>query len=321
MAKTVSKLRVVPASRPSPLVQLVEDCLADMKARGLSPKTIKNSVGWPLREIFLPWAADNGISSVGQLDNRTCNQFSAYLHEHGGKKGALATASIWTYSKAVRRFLEWAKAEGEKVAGEVKLPKLDELERDVLTTKEMGQLEDAAVSERDKLIIRVLADGGMRREELAKVTTKDLYEESGKNYLVIHGKGGGAVARRDRKVPVSPRVARRLRRYIAGRPHDADSPQLFLGLRRRPDGSIQPLTPSGITQMVAALGERTLDKQIGPHTLRHSFITEMRRKRVDPILVAQIVGHRSLRMIQKVYDHMTPADAHDELMRALRADE
>jgi hypothetical protein len=42
----MSKLRGVPASRPSPLVQLVGDYLADMKARGLSPKTIKNSVGW-----------------------------------------------------------------------------------------------------------------------------------------------------------------------------------------------------------------------------------------------------------------------------------
>lgn len=311
----MSKLRVVPSATPSPLVRLVEDYLGDVRARGLSPKTIRYGIGWPLHEIFLPWCADNGINSVEQLDNRTCNQFSAHLHEHGGKKGALKPASIWTYSKSVRRFLAWAKGEGEKVGGEVKLPKLPQVMLEILSTNEITELEDAAASERDKLIVRVLADGGMRREELSRITTKDLLEEGGKSYLLIHGKGG-----RDRKVPVAPSVARRLRKYISSRPKDVDSTQVFLGLKRRPDGTIRPLTPSGITQMVGALGERALGKPVHPHQLRHSFITEMRRKRVDPILVAQIVGHTSLQMIMKVYDHMTPADAHDELMRALRVD-
>jgi integrase len=306
---------------PSPLVRLVEDYLADVRARGLSPKTIKYGIGWPLREIFLPWAADNGIASVEQLDNRTCNRFSAYLQEHGGKKGALKPASIWTYSKSVRRFLAWAKQEGEKVTGEVKLPKLDQVLQETLSKQEVNQLEDAAASERDKLIVRLLADGGMRREELVKITTKDLLEQGGKFYLLIHGKGGGRAAKRDRQVPLSPSLARRLRKYIAGRPKDVDSTQVFLGLKRRPDGTIQPLTPSGITQAITALGERALGKRVHPHQRRHSFITEMRRRRMDPVLVAQIVGHTSLQMIMRIYDHLTPADAHEALMRALRADD
>src|SRR5579859_700304 len=316
MSKSVSKLSVVQSSGPSPLVRLVDDYLADARARGLSPKTIKYGIGWPLREVFLPWCADNDITSVEQLDNRTCNRFSAYLQEHGGKQGALKPASIWTYSKSVRRFLAWAASEGEKVTGDVKLPKLPKVILETLSAKEINQLEDGAATERDKLIVRVLADGGMRREELTSITTKDLLEQGGKTYLLIHGKG-----RRDRMVPVSPSVARRLRRYIAARPKDVDSSQVFMGLRRRPDGTIQPLTPSGVTQMVSALGERVLGKQVHPHEFRHSFITEMRRKRVYPVLVAQLVGHTGLAMIMRVYDHLTPADAHDELMRALRADE
>jgi integrase len=318
MPKSVrtTRLRVVPSTRPSPLVQLVDDYLADVRARGLSPKTIKYGVGWPLHEIFLPWAADNDISSIDQLDNRTCNRFSAHLQEHGGKKGALKPASIWTYSKAVRRFLSWAKQEGETVTGEVKLNKLPQVILEILSPKEITQMEDAAATERDKLIIRVLADSGMRRAELVAITTRDLIEQSGKQYIIVHGKG-----QRDRQVPIQPSLARRLRKYIASRPKDVDSTQVFLGLRRRPDGTIQPITPSGITQMINVLGERALGRQAHPHQLRHSFITEMRRRHMDPILVAQIVGHTSLQMIMRVYDHMTPEDSHDALMKALRTDD
>jgi integrase len=311
-----AKLSVLPSSLSSPLAALVEDYLADVRARGLSPKTIKYGIGWPLREIFLPWCEANGITSVEQLDNRTCNRFSAHLQEVGGKHGALAPASVWTYSKSARRFLIWAKGQGEKVTGEVKLNKLPQKMHEILSRAEVAQLEDAASTERDKVIIRLLFESGMRREELVKLTTRDLIEPGSKPHVLIHGKGG-----RDREVPVSPALARRLRKYIVNRPKDATSAQIFLGLKRRPDGTIQPITPSGITQMVTALGERVLEKQLGPHTLRHSMIAEMRRKRVDPILLAQWVGHSSLTMIMRIYNTMAPGDSHDALMEALRADD
>jgi integrase len=303
---------LVANAKPSPLVQLVADYEADSRARGLSPKTIKYGLGWPLREIFLPWCADNGITSVEQLTNRVCNDFSAHLHEHGGKKGKLKPASIWSYSKAVRRFMSWAKGEGETVTGQVKLNKIPQVMLDVLSTREITQLEDTAATERDKLIIRLLADTGMRRAELVATTTRDLIEQGGKTYVIVHGKG-----RRDRQVPVQPSLARRMRKYIGSRPKDVDSTQVFLGLKRRPDGTVQPITPSGITQMVGGLGERALGHAVHPHQLRHSFITEMRRKHMDPIVVAQIVGHTSLQMIMRVYDHMTPGDTHEALMRVL----
>jgi integrase len=318
MTKSVSNatLSVLPSARQSPLAALVDDYLGEVRARGLSPKTIKYGIGWPLKEVFMPWCEANGITSIELLDNRVCNRFSAHLHEVGGKHGKLAPASIWTYSKSARRFLAWAKGDGQKVVGEVKLNKLPEQVHQIISRAEVTSLEDAAATERDRIVIRVLFETGMRREELVKLTTRDLFEQSGKCHLLVRGKGG-----RDREVPVSPALARRLRRYIAGRPKDASSAQIFLGLRRRPDGTIQPITPSGVTQMVSALGERVLGKQIHPHVLRHSMIAEMRRKRMDPILLAQLVGHSSMAMIQKVYNTMAPGDAHDALMQALRADD
>ena len=47
--------------------------------------------------------------------------------------------------------------------------------------------------------------------------------------------------------------------------------------------------------------------------------TTMLRRGVNPLLVAQVLGHRSLQMIQKVYAHLDQTDAHVALMAALRA--
>jgi hypothetical protein len=41
---------------------------------------------------------------------------------------------------------------------------------------------------------------------------------------------------------------------------------------------------------------------------------------MNPLLVAQVLGHISLDMIQNVYSHLTPTDVHPELMAALQAD-
>ncbi|MDQ6878701.1 MAG: hypothetical protein M3082_13640 [Candidatus Dormibacteraeota bacterium] len=147
MNKRVSKQTVIPSAHPSALASLVDDYLADARARCLSPKTIKYGVGWPLREIFLPWCALNGVDSVEQLDNATCNRFSVSLQEHGGKHGELQPASIWTYSKAVRRFLAWAKKEGEKVVGEVKLPKLPEAMPEILISRVLYRRDRPSRSE------------------------------------------------------------------------------------------------------------------------------------------------------------------------------
>ena len=309
-----TKLTVVEPKAPSPLVQAVEDYVASLKALGRSPKTYKFAVGFPLREIFLPWCAANGIHSPEQLDNRTLTRFQAQLMDGGGKTGRpLKRSSVHSYAKAVKGFVSWMKAEGEKVTGDVKLPRLEQRHVQVLTPKEVDALEAAAQTERDKLIVRLLAETGIRRAECAGLKVRDLHEEGGRHYLLVHGKGS-----RDRKVPITLKVARRLRKLINGRPRDS---RIFLALHRQ-DGEYEPLSDSGITQMITALGEKAgLEKRVTPHLFRHTAATYMLQRHVDSLLVAQILGHSSLQMIQRVYSHMTPTDAHVALMRALTATE
>jgi integrase len=66
-------------------------------------------------------------------------------------------------------------------------------------------MEDAARTERDKLIVRVLADTGLRVDELLGMRTTDLIEQNRNYYLRARGKGA-----KDRLVP-APRLYRRLR--------------------------------------------------------------------------------------------------------------
>ena len=61
----------------------------------------------------------------------------------------------------------------------------------------------------------------------------------------------------------------------------------------------------------------TVQLRRNTHLLRHSFITNALRSGMSPILVAKIAGHSSLRMIERVYSHLTTDDAYDAMMEML----
>ena len=304
---------------------LVEDYLAAGRARGLSPKTIKLSYGYPLRGVFLPWCDQQGIREASQLSTRLLERFSAGLLDEGGKRGKLSKNTVWSYMKAVRGFLAWAKADGEAVDAEARLPKLPRRLVEVLSRSEVDRLEGAAGTERDKLIVRVLADTGLRVGELVALRERDLAERDRHHFIRVLGasQGGGAKGDTFRLVPIAPALSRRLRRYAErSRPAEAATDRLFLSQRRSSRGTYEAITASGVQQLIRDLGDRAgLRKRVHPHLFRHSAATHMLQRGMNPLLVAQVLGHSSLAMIQRVYAHLTPTDAHDALMQALRQEE
>ncbi|MGH7883455.1 MAG: tyrosine-type recombinase/integrase, partial [Candidatus Dormibacteraceae bacterium] len=189
---------------------------------------------------------------VAGISNRIMDRLSNHLLEAGGKDGRpLSKHSVHSYTRAMNHFLNWAKREGEQVEAKGQLPKLPRRLVEVLSREEIKQMEDTAKTERDKLIVRILADTGIRVSELLGLRINDLVDRSRNYYLHIH-EGKGA---KDRLVP-APTLHRRIRIYAErGRPRDAVSAKIFLSLRRRPNGDYQPLTISGIDQMVRGLGD------------------------------------------------------------------
>jgi integrase/recombinase XerD len=310
----MSVVRLVHKATGSPLSHLVSDYLAHCRARGLSPKT---DVAYhsALQVVLLPWCAGEGIERVEQLDGRAVDRLSSDLLTRISSRGApLSRASVHTYIRGVRQFLTWAQREGEPVAAKPQLPKLPKLHKDVLTAREIDALEAGAPTERDRIIIRILGDCGLREGELVRLRVGDVLRPDNRGQLHVRGKGS-----RERRVPVMPRLLRRIERYIDGRPQNSQSDQIFLGLRRGPLGEYEPLTESGVGQLIEVAGLRIgFRRSVNPHLLKHSWITEMLRQGMDPIQLSIIAG-TSLKVIMDHYQHLNEDDAYISMTNALTA--
>ena len=96
------------------------------------------------------------MTCVDQLDQRTLNAWSTHLLEVGGPRGALTRPSAHSYGRQVNQLLTWASKAGERRdTAKAHLPKLERRILDVLDRNEIQRLEEAARTERDRVLIRV----------------------------------------------------------------------------------------------------------------------------------------------------------------------
>jgi integrase len=306
-------LSIIP--KPSPLEALIADYLDEKRAAGLSRSSLAMYRD-VLQDVLLPYCRQAGITEPAELTSRHLTALANGLLDGTGTRSGrpLAKPSVASYARTINAFLGWLAKLGEAPAARVQKPRLPKRVVQVLSREEIRALEDAATTERDKLIIRILADTGMRVGELLGLTAADLVQEPGRKwYLKVRGKGD-----RERLVPILPGLAARVDRYARRTRRESASELLFLGNRRSPrTGEYEPLTGSGAQQMVRDLGDQVLHRRVHPHLFRHSFVTEQLRQGMTPSLVAKIVGHSSLAMVDQVYQHLTVQDAHVALMRTL----
>lgn len=288
------------------LGETIDEYLRHCRARGLSPRTIEDGYGYALRQVLLPWCIKNRIAEVTAIDTDALMRWQTELLEQPGKRGRpISRYSIEGWVKAVNTFLKWAKQDARGSA-----PRPPRTLIEVLSREEVERLEERAQAERDKLIVRVLADTGIRASELLGLRAADLMSVDRGFYIRVRGKGN-----KERLVP-APKLAERLRRFARGR-----EGRLFMGLHRRPAGDYEPLTLSGLQKMLRALGrESEIGKRVHPHIFRHSFATWALSRGMNPIQLADILGHSSLVMIQRNYAHLSNRDAYDAMVRALAKD-
>jgi integrase len=299
----------------SPLQNLIDDYLMHCEARGLVPKTV-GGYGYSLEEIFLPWCATEGITTVTELDRRALDRFTTTVLNRRHRDGrAISRDTVSHYIRPVRLLLNWAGREGEDVKAKPQLPRCEAKPKDVLCREEIERLERARPAERDKLILRIFGDCGLRLDELATLTPDAIVRTNGRQgFLRVLGKRG-----RVRDVPVLPHLLRRIERHIAERPEDRSCDRIFLTLRRGPDGHYRALSPHAIEDMVTDAGLRAkLGKPVYPHLLRHSWMTEMVRTGMHPFQLSVIAG-ASPPVIAKYYTHLAKADAYDAMARSLGA--
>jgi integrase len=144
-------------------------------------------------------------------------------------------------------------------------------------------LGDAA----DHALISLLALNGLRVSEAIGATIDHLGVERGHRTLTIVRKGGKIVT-----IPLAPRTARAVDLAIGERM----SGPIFL----RPDGL--PLDRHTASRIVAGTARRAgINKRIGPHTLRHAFITAALDARVPLRDVQEAASHADPRTTMR-YD-------------------
>lgn len=155
------------------------------------------------------------------------------------RRSAPIEAERSQYMRAINSFLNWVRTEGETVRAKAPLPRLGRKVLDVVIRDELRVLEDGAATERDKLIMRLLADTGIRLGELLALRGSDFVERDRHAYLKIQGKGA-----HERLVPLSPTLAHRLHRHAERGRRGTSGERLSIALRRRAGEDYRPLTPS-----------------------------------------------------------------------------
>jgi integrase/recombinase XerD len=320
-------LSVVPVETTPGLRRAVDDFLAHQRAKGGSPRTLEYYEA-TLGKVFMPWALAAGLTEPEQLQQRDLDRFNASLLEQTSERTGkpLSKASVASYLRAVRGFLSWTRKEG-LTADQLRVTpvKVPRKVLDTLSRAELNELEAAADSERDKLIVRVLGDAGLRLGELLALRPEHLVEDGRDRYLRIEGRshGGGAKGDNGRLVPLSPAVFRRLKRYAEkGRPADAHTGRIFISLRRRPTGIYEPLDDRAVQQMLRAVAAKAgIAKPVNPHAFRHSMATNALRGGMNPLVLQKVLGHSDLSQISGTYSQLVASDTAREMYKLLAGDE
>lgn len=154
---------------------------------------------------------------------------------------------------------------------------------------------DDFASVRDRLILDILYSTGMRCSEL--ISLRDADVDTARGELKVLGKRN-----KERIIPFGKELADAIDAYRATRRRETgiDRPDTFF---IRADGS--PLYPMLVERIVKeALTGHTHATRLSPHTLRHSFATDMLNNGADLSGLQKLLGHASLETTQ-VYTHIT----------------
>lgn len=176
-------------------------------------------------------------------------------------------------------------------------PRLDRTLPDVLTVEEIDAMlatfdMTSPKGCRDSAMVEVLYSCGLRVSELTTLKISDLF--FGEGYIRIVGKGD-----KQRLVPISNIARDKIQYYMDFRtPASRSEATVFLNNRGKP---LTRVMVFNIIKQAALLAG--IDKQISPHTLRHSYATHLLEGGANIRQVQELLGHESI-LTTEVYTHV-----------------
>jgi integrase/recombinase XerD len=279
-----------------PLSTIIDGYLLSLGARHLSPHTITSYTS-TLRKFSAFLVTDPNVTDI------TSQHVEQFMASFSG----LANKSLLNYYIALSALWTWMVKENfvpENIIRKVAPPKAEQKDIQPLTESEIraimaalnrskvftrsGQKMDRALdsSDRNRAIILLMLDTGVRASELCDLKIEDLDNRNNRVY-VKHGKGA-----KERMLPISPRTSQMIWRYLAARKDTRPDAPLFSSKLNR------SMTRVKLAEMFASVGDRAGVPNFHPHRLRHTFSIMYLRNGGNVFTLQTILGHSGLEMVR-----------------------
>jgi site-specific recombinase XerD len=250
---------------------------------------------------FRGWAAGEGVTQLEDVNAPLVRRYIEYRRTTpSARYGKLLDShTLHGHVRVLRALLHWAAREDlleEKVARRISLPKKEEKVLAVFTPQQLDRLFTAAEDVRDKAILSLLIDTGLRAAELCGLTLDRVVFNGDAAHLVLHGKG-----RKQRVVGLGRKARLALHRYIhRERPRTEDS-HVFIAR----GGA--PLQPEGLDRLLYRLRDRAGIEGVrcSAHTFRHTFAVRYLQAGGDIYRLKLLLGHSTVTTTEgylKAYD-------------------
>lgn len=271
--------------------------------KGRSLKTIENY------SLYLNrfWEFTGDVKP-DKITLNTVSKWRQWLNRYHGSDGRGVSRTTQNYHLiALRTFLKYlARRDIASLSPEkIELAKAARPQVSFLTAEEVNRLLESIdtakpAGKRDYAIVALLFSSGLRVSELANLNKSDVNLERGE--FSVRGKG-----QKDRPVYLSKGAIAAVQAYIKVR-QDNLKP-LFIHYSgskdEAEDGAYVRLSVRSIQRIVAALGKQAgIPKHVTPHTLRHSFATDLLGNGADLRSVQSLLGHANIATTQ-IYTHIT----------------
>jgi site-specific recombinase XerD len=268
-----------------------------------SAKTIANYSHYLTR--LSDFAGDIKLSDI---DVELVRKWRLWLNRLGTNSSDEMSKATQNYHLiALRSFLKYCAKRGFAAlpADKIELAKTKRPQVTFLTSEELARL--AAQPEtsklaglRDRAIIELLFSSGLRVSELVNLDRDHINLE--RREFMVRGKG-----QKDRPIFISPQAAEWVSQYLDKREDNAKPLFIRFGGSKKIDqsGNYQRLTARSIQRMVARYALLAgITKHVSPHTLRHSFATDLLMNGADLRSVQAMLGHSNIATTQ-IYTHVT----------------
>lgn len=267
--------------------------------KGLAKNTII-SYERDLKSYLKYLKSEEKLASLENVQRMQIVQFLGFLKKQGKSSKTLARhiASI----RAFHQFLLREKAVGHDPSVHIETPQMERSLPKVLNMQEVETLLDFPETKdhfglRDKAMLELLYATGIRVSELIGLNSGDVHLTMG--FVRCIGKGN-----KERIVPIGKTASEALERYLT------EGRGKFVSKKYRDEALFlnhhgRRLSRQGFWKILKRLAQEAgIEKELTPHTLRHSFATHLLENGADLRAVQEMLGHADISTTQ-IYTHVT----------------